>query len=545
MARAPESDGRAGPPEGEAGSAHLSHRAFLRSVSGQSILTLVSRLLGLVREQLRAAFLGTGLASDAFGLAVMLPNLFRRLLGEGQMTAAFLPTLVERIRQDSHAEVRRFVSGFLGVFSLVVTGVVILGELLTPWIVRTFFGEMAAHEAGAELTIGLTRLMFPYLGCVTLAAILQAALQAHRLFWPGAATPILLNLCIIGAALLLRGLFADPSWAFATGFVLGGVVQIAFQVPFFLKKGFSLLPRWGARDPHVRRVFRIFAPALFAGGIYQVNTFVAQVVASSLGKGRISALQYSVRLQELVLGVFVVSVTTVLLPTLSAQVDAEGHGSRSAARTLSMAGRLLALVTLPATVGLILLGEPIVRLLFEFGHFSFHSTQLVVTALTFHALGLYPIALSRNLTQAFYAQKDLKTPTIIAFGVMLAHLGLCYALSPSLDHGGIALAGSLAALLTAVPMVPLLHQRGIQVVDRAFWLGLLRTSGATALMGLCVWALSSALDLGSAEGGRPLLLAKLCTVVLAGCAVFLTGLVVLRQRDALRVLRALRRRRSR
>lgn len=507
---------------------------------------MISRVLGLFREQLRAIFLGTGASSDAFGLAVMLPNLFRRLLGEGQMTAAFLPTLVERIRKDEKKAVRQFFSDFLGIFSFVVTLVVLIGILLTPGLIDTFFADgFARDHAARDLTVRLTTIMFPYLGLVTVAAILQAALQAHNLFWPSAITPILLNICIIGCAILLKDTFSDPAYAFSVGFLVGGFVQLFFQVPFVIRKGFSLRPRVGWKNPHVRKVLRIFVPGILAGGLYQIQVFVSQMIASGLdGEGYISALQYSVRLQELVLGVFVVSITTVILPTLSAQISDEGDQSESAAQTLSFAGNLLALVTLPATIGLILLGPAIIRLLFQYGEFSVQSADLVYWALIFHAAGLFPIALSRNVMQAFYAQKDLKTPMIVAAFVLVIHIVLCVVLSGPMGHGGIALSGSIGALLTVVFLIAILQRRGFKIVTAAALSSLFRCFLATAILMGVVWLSIDLMSLNDQSLNRVLLGLGIAATILVSTIAYVAALILLRHPEARSAIQAVRRKLS-
>jgi len=517
----------------------LGRRALLRSASGQAALTLVSRGLGLVREQLRAAYLGTGAASDSFGLALMLPNLLRRLLGEGQMMAAFLPTLVERMRNGDREEVRRLYSDFLGLFSFLSVIVVCLGYLATPWLIDTFFASQMDEASGqVELTIRLTQVLFPYLAIVSVAAILQAGLHAHRLFWPSTTTPILLNLAVILCAVFTKDFFPNPAYAFAMGFVVGGVIQVLFQLPFVFRVGLSLMPRLGWRNPNVRKVLRIFLPGVLAGGIYQIDVFVAQMVASTLEQGRISALQYSIRLQELVLGVFVVSVTTVILPALSDQVAQEGNASPEAARTLGLSTRILALVTLPASVGLFMLGPEIIELLFEFGEFTAESGDLVYTALIFHSIGIFPIALSRNVVQGFYAQKDLKTPTIVAGVAAVLHLIMCFWLSKHLDHGGIALAGVISTVLALCMQVPILHKRGIPVFTRDFSTSVLRTLAAC----LGMWALLRWLKplIFEAGQGRVELALGVVVCVFAGVLIYATGLILFRHPEVMQLVGKIR-----
>jgi len=480
-------------------------------------MTLLSRVLGLVREQVRAHYLGTGSASDAFGLASMLPNLFRRLFAEGAMTAAFIPVLVETMEKGKAAVTKEFLSKFVTFLSCVAILFSIAGLLATPWIIDTFFSsEFRKVEGKVELTVALTELMWPYLAFISIAALFQAILNAHKIFGPSAFTPVLLNLSIIGCGVAFADAFSDPAYGLVIGFLVGGVVQAAFQLPYIWRwttSRFSLDFRF--RHPQVRRVLIIMGPGIFAAGIYQINVFVSQLIASGLEGGSIASLQYGIRLQELVLGLFVVSIAQVILPTLSQQT---AQNDEAAVKdTLRYATGLMGYVTLPATAGLILVGPEVVRLLFQFGEFDDRSVNMTVTALNFYAAGLLVIALGRVYQQVFYAYKDLKTPTYVAFATMVANIVLCIVLSEPLAHGGIALAGSLSAGLGAFLLLWLLRRKmgalgGPEMTSR-----LLRMGIATALMTGAVLGFE---QLWAAPPGRLMLLVWLGVVVTLAAAVF-------------------------
>jgi putative peptidoglycan lipid II flippase len=434
------------------------NRSILRSAGVMTVMTLVSRVLGLVREQVRAIYIGTGAASDAFGLAATIPNLLRRLLAEGATTAAFIPVFTEYLRRGDKEETRQFLSRFFTLMTLVVVAVTILGVILTPWLIETFFSSRFREVPGkVALTIALTELMWPYLTFVSLAAMIQAVLNAHKIFGPSAFTPVLLNLAIIACTIAFAGVVADPSYALVIGFLVGGVLQIIFQIPYLFKHTPN---RWGIDftfGPGVRRVARIMGPGIFAAGVYQINVFVSQLIASGLEGGSIASLQYSVRLQELVLGLFVISVAQVILPSLS-EHTADGD-DEAVKETLGYSARLISFVTLPATAGLIVVGPTIIRLLFQSGEFDAASTAQTAFALQFHAMGLLFIGQARILQQVFFAYKDMKTPTIVGAIVAVVNIALCYALAVPLGNGGIALAGSVASAVNTALFVWLLRRR--------------------------------------------------------------------------------------
>jgi len=467
-------------------------RSILKSAAVITLLTFISRLLGLFREQVRSYYLGTGTGSDAFGLASMIPNLFRRLLGEGAMTAAFVPVFTQYQNADDRAELNRFLSAFFSVFVVVLLLICGLGMVASDWLIRTFFSSgFGLVEGKIELTADLTMLLFPYLGLASLAALVQAVLNTYGVFAPSAFTPILLNVATIAGTILLHPLFGDASYAMAIGFLVGGVFQLAFQLPWFWKRGLKVRPSFNWNHPGVKELFRVFAPGIIAAGIYQVNVFVSEIIAASLSPGSIASLQYSIRLQELVLGVFVISMTTVILPTLSKQHFA--GDSKGFERTNLFSLEVLALVTIPASVALIVLRRPIVSLLFQQGAFDSISVEKTSFAVMFHAVGIYFIAVSRSLTQSFFAKKDLKRPMYVALCAFVVNISVCYFSSIYLDNGGIALGNSASAAASAAVLYFLMRSGGMSLGGWGHGLFLARVLVASLVMAgvamLLMWAL--------------------------------------------------------
>ncbi len=515
-------------------------RSLLRSTLAMSLMTILSRIVGLAREVVRGYYVGTGMESDAFAIASTIPNMLRRLFAEGAMTAAFVPVFTGLRAQADPRRLDRFFSAFMTLFILLMAAVTLLGVLVSaPLVTHVFAGRFGEVPGKVPLTIALTQAMFPYLFLVSIAAILQAALNSFRIFAPSAFTPVLLNGANILVVVLLVDWFENAAWALTAGFLVGGFLQMAFQVPFVWRTGLKFRPTLaGIRDPAVREVAVIFLPGILSAGIYQINVTVSQVIAASLDQGSVASLQFSLRLQELVLGVFAVSVATVILPAMSEQAH---HGDIVAIKaTLRGSVGLLGFVTLPATAGLIVLGEPIVRLLFQYGQFDEESTRMTTWALLFHAGGIFFIALYRNVVQVFYAQKDLKTPTLVAALVMVLHIGLCYGLAVPLRHGGVAAAGSLAAAVNVGVLLCLLQRRLGPLGGRAMLRSLGKTVVATVLMSLVVGAAawSGFLDglRGAALGARlfPVVAVGILTYGLAaraiGCQELRDLLAVVRRR---------------
>lgn len=516
-------------------------RSFLKSTLVTSILTVLSRIVGLLREQVRGYYLGTGMESDAFGIAATIPNMLRRLFAEGAMTAAFVPVFSGLRSDEDRERLGRFFAGFMTLFTLLMLAVTIGGILLArPLVEFLFAGQFGDVPGKVELTVGLTEVMFPFLFLVSIAAIVQATLNSFHVFGPSAFTPVLLSGTNILVVVLFHDSFPNAAWALAVGFLAGGVLQTAFQIPFLRGKGLAFRPTLsGLKDPAVRQVARIFLPGIFSAGIYQINVTIAQVIAAGLPEGSVASLQYSLRLQELVLGVFAVSVATVMLPTMSEQVH---KGNWPAVKeTLRFSIGLLAFITIPATAGLMVLATPIVRVLYEYGRFDARSTDQTVWALYFHAAGIFFIAMQRNVVQVFYAMRDLKTPTIIAAVVMVVHAGLCWGLSEPLrmQQGGIALAGSLSAVMNVGLLYWVLRGRIGLLGTRALARSLSRTVVASAVMAGVVLVPTAA---GFFEEVQGLALAlRLVPVIIAAILAFIVAARWMRSEELNEFVRLVRR----
>lgn len=425
-----------------------SSRLSFRESGRLSLLTALSRVLGLLREMTKAAFLGTSWLADSFSVAFALPNFMRRLFAEGSTTAAFVPVFSGYLAEGDKEKTEDFVRATFTVLLVLVLAVVALGMALAPYLVLLFksehYGEMAL----------LTRLMFPFLAFIAVASFIQGILNSIGVFAPSGAAPILFNLCWIGLPYLLGSRLGNPARAMAVGVVVGGLAEALCQLPALLKAGYRLgfmRPAEAFRHPGTRRVFALIAPTIVGMAAYQLNILVSTVLASGAGTGAIASIQYSQRLQELVLGIFVVSVGTVLLPGLSKSAREEDWAAFSS--SLGDCLKAILLITLPVAVFASLEGEDIVVLLFKRREFGAESARLTAEVFLCHMTGLVFIAANRILSSAFYARGDTKTPTwagLVSIGVnLLASL----AFSRSLGAPGLALALSLASAVNTALLV--------------------------------------------------------------------------------------------
>jgi putative peptidoglycan lipid II flippase len=492
----------------------------------------------------RAAFMGTGWLADAFAVAFTLPNFLRRLFAEGSMTAAFIPTFSGYLADRDEEKTREFLSATLTVLVFLVTIVIALGVALAPWLVLVFKSD---HHA--EMAV-LTRMMFPFLGLVAVAALFQGILNSIGVFTPSGMAPILFNVCWIAVPYLMGGLAGNPARAMAVGVIIGGFAQAACQLPAVLKAGYRFgfigLGR-AFRNPGMKRVFALIGPTIVGMAAYQVNILVSTLLASGSGTGAVASLQYSLRLQELVLGVFVVSLGTVLLPDLAG--SARGGDWASFGSSLDRGLRAMLLVTVPVTAYSMVVGSDIVTLLFRQGQFGDDSVRLTSSVFFWHMSGLVFIAMNRVLAPAFYARSDTKTPTWAGLISVAVNILLAFFLVAPLKAPGIALALAGASAVNTLVLVLAFLRTGLPGSGAAlassgrYFLKLLAFSALAALpiLYLRPWFASLL------AGFNPNLAAglSLAASAVAFGAIGIGLLVVSRDEMARVIVQAFRRRRAR
>lgn len=442
--------------------------------------TMLSRVLGFVRDVLIAAFLGAGMVTDAFFVAFKLPNFFRRLFAEGAFNAGFVPIFSEILERDGRDAARGFAQSALAVLVLVLVLLVGLFQALMPWLMYGMAPGFAVWPEKFDLTVALTRLTFPYLLFISVVSLMGGILNSLGRFAAVAVAPVLLNLCLIGALLWLANFTPTPGHALAWGVAVAGMVQLVWLVVALGRADMPLRfprPRF---TPQVKRLLRLMAPAAVGAGVVQINLVVDIVLASLLPSGSVSYLFYADRLTQLPLGVVGVAVGTALLPLISREIGG-GRGDR-AIRHQNRATEFALLLALPAAASIVVLAHPFVSVLFERGEFGPRESDLTALALRAYAVGLPAYVLVKVLTPAYFARQDTATPVRIAAICVLVNLALNLVLMRWLGHVGLALATALSAWLNTWLLARLLSRRGDFVADARLRRRLPRILLATAIM---------------------------------------------------------------
>ena len=443
-------------------------KSLLASGLSLSFFTLCSRILGLIREMTKASFLGTSKFADAFGIAFMIPNLLRRLFAENSISVAFIPTFRGYLEDsatsgkdsDEFKKTKEFLNSTITLISFCTTVVVILGIAFSPLIIPLFLDE-SDSVLTAEAVL-LTRIMFPYLFVISLAAFFQGILNGVKIFSPSGFTPVLFNSIVIACTYIFTPLLtknvADAELraqmaarAMSFGVLIGGCVQAIFQLPFVIKTGwfchFTSLKK-AFKNPGTKKVIALVGPTVIGMAAYQLNDVISTALAGKAGTGIVSSLQYSLRLQELILGIFAVSIGTVILPDLSGLAKTQKWENFN--RLLSQAIKIIALISIPVTFYSLVCGKEIISLVYKSKNFNDESVQLTLTAFRFHIAGLFFIAMNRVVAPAFYAQGNTKSPTLAGILGLAINMIFALILIKPMSGGGIALALTLGSLANSI-----------------------------------------------------------------------------------------------
>ncbi len=462
-------------------------KKLVRSGAIVSVMTLISRVLGLIRDVVVANLMGAGSSADVFFFANKIPNFLRRLFAEGAFAQAFVPVLTQYQEKESSEEVKLLLSKVAGTLGLLVTVVTLIGVLASP-ILTALFGAgwfMAwvndePDGAKFELASLMLKITFPYLWFITFTALAGSILNTRGRFAVSAFTPVFLNVAIIAAALWLSPTLDKPEIGLAWGVFFGGVIQFLFQIPFLLQEKALVKPSWGWNHPGVVKIRTLMIPALFGVSVSQINLLLDTFIASFLVTGSISWLYYSDRLLEFPLGLFGIAIATVILPALSKKhVNAEGEGF---GRTMDWGVRAILLLGLPAMMGLIVLAQPMLMVLFMRGAFSVNDVEMASYSLVAYGSGLLSFMLIKVLAPGYYARQDTKTPVRYGIIAMVSNMGFNIIFAVPFGYVGLAIATSLSALLNASLLYRGLHLAGVYRVSKQTIIFFIKVLLATAAM---------------------------------------------------------------
>ena len=497
---------------------------LLKSLAAVSSMTMISRVLGFVRDTIVARMFGAGMATDAFFVAFKLPNLLRRIFAEGAFSQAFVPILAEYKTQKGEEATRTFIAYVSGLLTLVLALVTALGILAAPWVIWITAPGFADTPEKFDLTTALLRVTFPYILLISLASLAGAILNTWNRFSVPAFVPTLLNVSMIVFSLFLTPYFDPPVMALGWAVLAGGLAQLLYQLPHLKKIGMLVLPRLNLRDSGVWRVLKQMGPAILGVSVSQISLIINTIFASFLAAGSVSWMYYADRLMELPSGVLGVALGTILLPSLAKTYASDDRHEYS--RLMDWGLRLCFLLVLPCALALALIAEPLTVSLFQYGKFSANDALMTQRALIAYAVGLLGIILVKVLAPGFYARQNIRTPVKIALFTLVSTQAMNLVFIGPLKHAGLALAISLAACLNAGLLYWQLRKHDLFEPQPGWAKFLGKLVLAVLVMSAVLLGLMHfmpAWDLG----GMPLRLARLGVLVVAGVVAYFGMLALL------------------
>ncbi|MBO7081909.1 MAG: murein biosynthesis integral membrane protein MurJ [Neisseriaceae bacterium] len=458
---------------------------LLQTLAKISSMTMISRILGFIRDAVIARVFGAGVATDAFFVAFKLPNLLRRIFAEGAFSQAFVPILAEYKTSKGETETVLFSRYVAGLLSFVLFWVTILGIVIAPWIIWISAPGFSADADKFQLAISLLRITFPYIFFISLSSFVGSLLNAYNRFTVPAFTPTFLNISFIIFAAFLTPYFREPVYALAWAVFVGGILQLAFQLPFLYRLGFLKMPKLSFHNAGVNRVLKQMIPAILGVSVAQISLVINTIFASFLPTGSVSWMYYADRLMELPTGVLGVALGTMLLPTLSKH--ASGDNPQAFSELLGWGIRLSLLLALPCAAALSIIAFPVVATLFMYREFTVFDAQMTQMALSAYAFGLVGLILIKVLAPGFYARQNIKTPVKIAIITLIITQLLNLSLIWHFKHAGLALAISIGACFNAGLLYYLLRRQGIYRPDAQQKIFIIRILIATAVMTVILW----------------------------------------------------------
>jgi len=464
---------------------------MIKSISTVGSMTLLSRITGLIRDVIFANILGDKAAADVFFVAFRIPNFFRRIFGEGALSAAFVPVFTDYRMHHDPKEVSSFLQLMLGRFGLLLLVISAIGVVGAPLLVSIVAAGFLDDPERFDAAVSATRITFPYLFFISLVAVAAGMLNTCGRFAIPAATPIFLNICLIGAAMALVPFMPSSTNALAIGVVAAGVVQLLFQIPFLRRERLTIRPRIVAKPEDrvglegVRKVGKLIIPAIYGVSVAQISVFVNTILASFLVTGSISWLYYADRLMEFPVGVFGIALSTVILPHLS-RIRHEKTGNKFST-SLDWASRWVVLICIPAMTGLVLLAEALVTTIFYHGGFTANGVRMTALSLVAFSVGMPAIVMVKVHAAGFFAHQDTRTPIKVAMYAMGLNIVFCLILVMPLKHVGLALATSLSMFFNAIGLFVLLWRKNLYRPEPGWAIFLFRSILACLLMGIFLW----------------------------------------------------------
>ncbi|MEQ9878905.1 murein biosynthesis integral membrane protein MurJ [Pectobacterium aroidearum] len=503
---------------------------LLKSLAAVSSMTMLSRVLGFVRDAIVARIFGAGMATDAFFVAFKLPNLLRRIFAEGAFSQAFVPILAEYKSQQGDEATRTFLAYVSGMLTLILALVTVAGMVAAPWVIMVTAPGFAETPERFELTSDLLRVTFPYILLISLTSMVGSVLNTWNRFSVPAFAPTLLNVSMIGFSLFAAPYFNPPVMALAWAVLVGGLLQLGYQLPHLKKIGMLVLPRLKWREPSVWRVMKLMGPAVLGVSVSQISLIINTIFASFLSEGAVSWMYYADRLMEFPSGVLGVALGTILLPSLAKSFASGNHDEYS--RLMDWGLRLCFLLALPSAVALGILAKPLTVSLFQYGKFSAFDALMTQRALIAYSVGLMGLIVVKVLVPGFYSRQDIKTPVKIAIVTLILTQVMNLIFIGPLQHAGLALSIGLASCLNAGLLYWQLRKQDI-FQPLPGWRGfLVRLLTAVIVMSLVLLGMLWWMPAWD-DGNMTMRILRLLLVVVAGAGSYFATLALLgfRPRD--------------
>jgi len=515
-------------------------RRVTKAAGQVSIATAGSRILGFFRDILLAKIFGASSATDAFFMAHKIPNLFRELFAEGSMSAAFIPVFTEALTKEGREEARKLASAVFAFLLSALSLICLLGIIFSPYVVSVLAPGFIKDPDKFSLTVDLTRIMFPFLFFISLAAFAKGILNSLKSFFIPALAPMFLNVAIIISALFFAERFAVPLVGIALAVTAGGALQVIIQIPDLIKKKFIVAPVFSFRHPGLTKIRRLLLPAILGMGVHQINILIGTVFVSFLAGGSVTYLYYAMRFVHLPIGVFGVAMATAVLPSLSEQAARQDKGAMR--ETFSFSLRLLFFISLPAMAGLITLSEPIIQVMLQRGEFTAFAVSETTYAIICYSSGLWAFVGYRVVVSVFYSLQDTKTPVKIALLSIAVNVVFSFILMGPMRHAGLALANAIAQAANFLVLFHLLRKRFGHLDGKRIIESFIVSSIASAIMGAAGFFAMKGLMWHEGAG----MLIKVCTLagVIAICIAVYIFIMYMMKSDELAYILKMRKRRQ-